>query len=46
MILLVANSTLRRYYTTKYKKRKLYRIIIRTYKSCIRYSNECVMPKG
>ena len=46
MILLATNSTIRRYHTTERKKRKLRRIAIHTCEPYIRYSNECVMPKG
>ena len=46
MMLLAANSTIHRYYIAKYKKRKLRRIAMRTYKLCIRYSNEYIISKG
>ena len=45
MMLSAANSTIHRYYAAKRKKRKLYYIAIRTYKSCIHHSNEYIMPK-
>ena len=46
MMLLATNSTIRRYRAAKRKKRKLYYIVIYTYKSCIRHSNKCIIPKG
>ena len=45
-MLLATNNTIRRYYTAECKKRKLYRIAMRTYELCIYYSNKCIMPKG
>ena len=41
-----ANNTIRRYHTAERKKRKLRRIAMRTYESCIHHGNECIMPKG
>ena len=46
MILLVTTSTIHRHRAAKHKKRKLRRIAIYTYKSCIRYSNKYIILKG
>ena len=46
MMLLATNSIIHRYRAAKRKKRKLRRIAMRTCESYIRYSNECIMPKG
>ena len=46
MMLLAANSTIRRYCAAERKKRKLRRIAMRTYELCIRYGDECIVLKG